>query len=127
MQITGAYHEGNLPARTKHDYKELIDVYAERNGDKHAVYQYCEFRKVKKIVQDRIYPCCVVFGQALRQGFSPESVSVPFDENWRENLAKVTIEQYCRRCCVDVDAPKGRWWLRQWWRLKRAFTRGKHR
>ena len=96
----------------------MIDVYAERNPGKRDIYRHCELHKIKKIVQDRIYACCVVFGQALRQGFSPETVSVPFDENWRENLARVNIEEHCRLCCVDVNAPRA-----PWWRLKGAFTR----
>ncbi|HDY72634.1 MAG TPA: radical SAM protein [bacterium] len=96
----------NLVPIRKQDYKELEDIYQESNSLKKVnVYNRCIYRKITIIIQDRIYPCCNIFGQALRQNIDPDMISVPVDENWRENLAKISIESYCRRCFVDVPSP----------------------
>jgi len=99
-------HLPNLIGDTKADYEGMVDVYAENNLDKTDIFEHCEYKNHLKIVQDRIYPCCVIFGQSIRQDIDPDEISVPLDENWRTNLAALDIERHCRRCFVDVDAPK---------------------
>ena len=98
----------NMYACEKQDYLEMMDVHSESNLDKSHVFLHCPFSNVKKVVQDRIYQCCVVFGQSIRQGFDREEVSVPLNDRWRENLQEIDIEQHCRRCFIDVDAPQRR-------------------
>jgi organic radical activating enzyme len=105
-RFTAAYNDSNLLAQKKTDYADMIDVWKVPNWDKKDIYKTCSYREIKKVVQDRIYPCCVVFGQSQRQGFDPETVSVPFDANWRERLARVDIEDRCRLCFADVPAPR---------------------
>ena len=92
----------------KRDAIEMVDVNEENNLGKHRIYDNCPYAGYRKIVQDRIYPCCVIFGQATRRDIDLGEISVPFDDNWRENLRKIDIEEHCRHCFVDVDAPKVR-------------------
>jgi hypothetical protein len=40
------------------------------------------------------------------KNLSGEKSSVQFDENWRSNLAKLDIEELCKRCFWPVDAPR---------------------
>lgn len=82
------------------DGEGMKDVRQENNVVKTDVFKNCRYPAWKKVIQGRIYPCSNVFGQALRQGFSPESVSVPLDGSWREGLAALDIEEHCRRCWV---------------------------
>ena len=63
---------------------------------------------VKKVVQDRIYQCCIIFGQSIRQAFDREEISVSLNDTRRENLQGIDIERHCRRCFIDVDAPQRR-------------------
>lgn len=95
----------NLVTRKKNEYEEIIDVYREANLNKKNIFGRCLYTENIKIVQDRIYPCCNIFGQAMRQNIALDKISVPLDENWRENLEKINIEPYCRRCFVDVQGP----------------------
>ena len=93
----------NLYPYTKEDYCEMEDVYKESNLDKNHIYQSCKWAYIKEIVQSRIYPCCLIFGQSVRQNIDINKVSVPIDENWRKNLTKINLEPYCRHCFVNVD------------------------
>jgi len=93
----------NLSATIKQDYVELDDVFAEKNRELETVFRHCHQSSVKKIVQDRIYPCCVVFGNLTRQGSDPGEVSAPMDEHWKRNLDRIDIEPHCRRCWVKVE------------------------
>ncbi len=95
----------NLKTGVKRDYIEMRDSYRERNLNKINVYKHCKKTRIKKIIQGRIYPCCVIFGQAVRQNIDINTISAPVDENWRENLAKINIENHCKRCSVDVKIP----------------------
>lgn len=96
----------NLSASTKNDYVEMEDVNSENNQGKTGIHASCHQANVKKIVQDRIYACCVIFGNSIRQKIDLDAISVPMDEHWRENLAHIELEPHCRRCWVDV--PIGR-------------------
>lgn len=91
----------NLVPIRKKEYQEILDVYQEKNLNKTNIYKRCPYKEVK-IVQDRVYTCCNIFGQALRQNIELDKISVSFDENWRENLAEINIEPYCQRCFVAV-------------------------
>ena len=95
----------NIPL--KRDGMEMMDVYQEKNGGKENVYDNCAYAGYRKVIQDRIYPCCIIFGQAMRQNIDLDEISVAFDANWRENLAEIDIEQHCGRCFIDVKAPPG--------------------
>ena len=95
----------NLVVRKKEEYDEIIDVNREMNLDKKNIFRRCPYTDNVKIVQDRIYPCCNIFGQAMRQNIKLDKISVKIDENWRENLEKINIEPYCRQCFVDVPGP----------------------
>lgn len=92
----------NLNIATKRDYVEMEDVHQERNLGKKNIYQRCPFRMVKKVVQGRIYPCCIVFGQCIRQNKDPKEASVPLSNSWREEIDKIDMEPYCQHCYVDV-------------------------
>ena len=93
-----------VPIR-KEDYREIEDIHQENNLNKVNIYRRCVYREITHVIQGRMYSCCNVFGQALRQDINIDTISVPFDENWRENLAKINIEAHCRRCFVDVPSP----------------------
>jgi len=93
----------NFYLYTKQDYAGLDDVNKESNLNKTGIFKSCKWTYIKKIVQSRIYPCCIIFGQSVRQNIDREKVSVPIDEHWRENLLKIDLEPYCRHCFVDVD------------------------
>ena len=99
----------NMMSSRKRDYVELEDVFRESNTGRQNIYQNCGYRKVKKIVQNRIYQCCVVFGQSVRQNIPLAEISVEIDKNWRENLAKLNIERHCERCFVDVFNSRTDW------------------
>ncbi|MDD2731835.1 MAG: radical SAM protein [Candidatus Pacebacteria bacterium] len=92
-----------IPVR-KEDYTELEDIYRENNLNKKNIYNRCIYKEVTHIVGGRIYPCCNIFGQAMRQNIDLNNISVLADENWRENLKKIDIETYCRRCFVKVPS-----------------------
>ena len=98
----------NIPL--KRDGLEMVDVHQEKNLDKEQIYEHCPYASYRKIVQDRIYPCCVIFGQGVRQNIDLNEISVAFDGNWREHISGIDIEQHCRRCFIDVKATlrKGR-------------------
>lgn len=68
---------------------------------KHLAYR-CVYKKIYKIVQNRIYPCCNLFGETVRKGFPPEIVSVSIDKLWRENIKEIDLEPHCINCFVDV-------------------------
>jgi len=93
----------NLHSSTKDDYSGMEDIYKESNLDKTHIYQSCKWTNIKKVVQSRIYPCCQIFGQSVRQNIDINKISVPLDENWRKNLVKINPEPYCRHCFSDVD------------------------
>lgn len=80
----------------------MIDIYKEKNLHKKNIYKYCRYARVKKIVDLRIYPCCVIFGQSVRKNIDINKISVYIDKNWRQNLAKIDIDTYCKTCFVDV-------------------------
>ncbi|MFH1401625.1 MAG: radical SAM protein [Parcubacteria group bacterium] len=94
----------NLAAIRKKEYQEIMDVYQENNLNKTDIYKRCPYKEIQ-IVQDRIYTCCNIFGQAMRQNIDLDKISVLFDENWRQNLSKIDIEPYCQRCFIDVPGP----------------------
>lgn len=93
----------NLYSGTKDDYCEMEDINKESNLDKTHIYRSCKWTYIKKIVQSRIYPCCLIFGQSVRQNIDISKISVPIDENWRKNLTKINLEPHCRHCFVNVD------------------------
>jgi sulfatase maturation enzyme AslB (radical SAM superfamily) len=116
----------NLSASTKYDYTEMEDIHAESNHGKTGIFASCHQAGVKKIVQDRIYACCVIFGNSIRQGIDRDEISVPMDEHWRERLARVDIEAHCRRCWVDVRTGRRsgvRRIVRRAWALRRQVLR----
>jgi tetratricopeptide (TPR) repeat protein/organic radical activating enzyme len=95
----------NVKCGVNKDYERMEDVCARNNLGKQDVYRNCKFHHYRKIVQDRIYPCCVIFGQSIRQNIDLDEISVPLDHQWRENLERIDIEPYCKACFVRVDAP----------------------
>lgn len=95
----------NLTALGKEDYQELDDIFQESNLNKTNIYKRCPYSEIFKVVQDRIYPCCVIFGLSVIKDINLDAISVLLDENWRQNLAKINIEPYCKYCYVDVPAP----------------------
>lgn len=93
----------NVTATTKRDNIEMENIYQKRNICKNNIYKRCIYSRMKKIVGSRIYPCCVIFGQAVRNNIDLASVSVVLDEQWRENLAKVNIDRYCKDCYIEAS------------------------
>jgi len=93
----------NIYTFKKEDYIQMMDIYQEKNLDKTNIFNSCINRNIKKIIQSRIYPCCNIFGQSFRQNISQNKISVSVDNNWRENLEKISIETYCKRCWIGVD------------------------
>lgn len=94
----------NLIAQKKEEYKEILDVYEEKNLNETNIYNRCPYAETMKVVQNRIYPCCNLFGQALRQNIPLDKISVVFDENWRENITKLDVDVFCKRCFVKVPS-----------------------
>mgnify|MGYP001214112868 CR=1 FL=1 len=92
--------------QSKEEYTELDDVNLKNNTHKKNIYKSCSFTFTKKIVQSRIYACCISFGQSIRQNFDRNQVSVPIDKNWRENIRKLELESHCRNCWVKVNTSK---------------------
>jgi hypothetical protein len=73
------------------------------------LYKGCGFPNIRKIVQDRMYACCIGFGLCEMRNLSREAASVAFDENWRENLATLEArmsQDTCSLCFVDVFPAK---------------------
>lgn len=101
----------NVVSGRKRDYLEMEDVYQEKNINKSNIYNKCIYSKIKKIVDGKIYPCCVIFGQSLRKNIDRNTISVAMDESWRSNLAKVNIENFCKRCFVDVADTFWKKWI----------------
>ena len=96
----------NFNLRTKEDYAEMDDINTDSNLNKTGIFKSCKWTYIKKVVQSRIYPCCIIFGQSVRHDIDRDKISVPIDEHWRENLLKIDLEPYCRHCYVDVDTGK---------------------
>lgn len=94
----------NIRTQIRRDNIEMVNVHIEKNLNKHNIYKYCIFSKFLKIVQCRIYPCCVIFGLAVRKDIDINRVSVLFDADWRRNLAKINMQPYCEHCWVDIQA-----------------------
>jgi len=95
----------NVTAIKKEDYQDLVDLYKAKNLNQTNIYKRCPFAEIFKIVQNRIYPCCVIFGQSVVNNINLDLISAFLDENWRENLAKINLEPYCQRCGVKVPDP----------------------
>ncbi len=102
----------NLIARVKRDRAEMMDIFCMPNQGKKNVFQNCGLSSpanIYKIVQDRIYPCCNVFGLSqIREGIDIDKISVVLDENWRGRLLKLDIEEYCKLCFFDVEHQKNK-------------------
>ena len=92
----------NIYTFKKEDYIQMVDIYQKKNLTKTNIFNSCSNKKVKKIVQSRIYPCCNIFGQSFQQGISQNKISGLVDENWKENLERINIEPYCKRCWTNV-------------------------
>jgi hypothetical protein len=101
-----------LHACVRHEYVELMDIFSTKNAHKKNIFRNCVFSYPGghvKIVQDRIYPCCVVFGLSqVRQGIACDNISVKLDKDWKRNLSKLDIEEYCRMCFFDVKNQKSK-------------------
>ena len=93
----------NLGSLAKEDYCEMEDVYKEADLDISHICKSCKWTYINKIVQSSIYPCCIIFGQSIRQNIDRNKIGVPIDENWREHLIKISLEPYCKHCFVNVD------------------------
>jgi len=93
----------NIYTFKKEDYIQMMDIYQEKNLGKTNIFKSCINKNIKKIIQSRIYPCCNIFGQSFHQNISRNKISVSVDKNWRENLEKINIETYCKRCWINVD------------------------
>lgn len=110
-QIVEAIRAANLELPV--DFIERVEgtsmhnVFEEPNQEKQNIFLRCRYPAWKKIVQGRIYPCSNIFGQAIRQNFDPNLVSVPVSRDWRNAIKAIDIEQYCRRCWVNVSDPCG--------------------
>lgn len=95
----------NLYAVTKPDDTMMINVHEQPNLGKVGIAERCPLRQVKKVVQQYIYPCCVVFGLSIWRGMDRTGVACPLVANWRECLEEVDLEPYCQVCFVNADAP----------------------
>lgn len=117
QELLGMRLPKNVFTMSKHDYAEMIDVFTPQNRGKVNVFEHCGSpRQIFKIVQNRIYPCCIVFGLSnLRKTVTAEEVGVPVDEHWREHLQQLDIERHCKTCWVNVTIPRSRQerWRRQ--------------
>ena len=85
---------------------ELENVFVANNLNLKKAYKYClrHFPPyIKTIHNRRIYQCCVIFGNAMRQKINHKEISVEFDKNWRENLLKLDINRFCKTCFVNVN------------------------
>ena len=89
----------------KRDYVEMMDVSATPNAGKSHISYYCQLKGVKKVVKDRIFPCCNLHGLALHRGLDPREVSVKLDGNWRSAIRRIDLEPYCRKCFHDAEVP----------------------
>lgn len=99
----------NLKYHARSESSGLVDVFEEKNLNKNNVFETCSYYfppRINKVVQDRIYPCCNIFGLSVLRGVGdPDKISVRVDKDWRENLSKLDIESYCKRCFYDVIHP----------------------
>lgn len=100
--LLSSIHTPDIFCTTRFDDELMRNVFKENNLGETNIFMKCRYPAWRKVVQGRIYPCSNIFGQAIRQKFNPNSVSVPMDENWRENLEELTIETHCQRCWVTV-------------------------
>ena len=69
------------------------------------VYKFCNYSNIKKIVQGRLYNCCIAFGQSVRKNINRENISIKIENtlNLKNNL---DYKEVCRGCYVDVKNEK---------------------
>ncbi|MDP8200605.1 MAG: radical SAM protein [Candidatus Tenebribacter burtonii] len=93
-----------IDIKIKEEYSDLTDISLKKNINKHDVFRNCGSpRRIAKVIQDRIYPCCISFGlAAIRGNIDLDDVSVILDENWRQNIPKLDLENYCKECFYNV-------------------------
>lgn len=98
----------NVNNQRKYDGDLMLDIRVWPNAHKKRVYERCGWpRGILKVVQDRIYPCCISFGlTSIRNDdyLTPENLGVLLDENWRENLSVMNLEKACVQCWIDVPS-----------------------
>ena len=96
----------NVKYFEKHDGEEMMDIRIFPNYEKKNIFNKCSWPKdIYKIVQDRIYPCCIAFGLTTIRNdekLSEDKLGVILDHHWRENLQKLNIEFECKQCWVPV-------------------------
>lgn len=100
-----------LKASKKKDYKGMKDIYFKANLRKDNICKYCDRTVQLKIVQDYIYPCCVVFGLSLLNNIDVKEAGVRVDKDWRQKLANIDLERFCKICWLDVNIL--RFWLKK--------------
>ena len=86
--------------------RNMMDIRIFPNYEKKNIFNKCSWPKdIYKIVQDRIYPCCIAFGLTTIRNdekLSEDKLGVILDHHWRENLQKLNIEFACKQCWVPV-------------------------
>ncbi len=75
---------------------------ANKNFD---VYKFCNYSKVKKIVQGRLYNCCIAFGQSIRKNINRENISLKIENSLNLNN-NLDYKEVCSGCYVDVRNEK---------------------
>lgn len=96
----------NVYAEEKIVGRDLVDINKMPNIAKKDIFEHCSLRFITKIVQDRIYPCCMLFAVSILRKMDRTKVSTPMDEDWKENLADLdydVVEKYCRACPYNID------------------------
>lgn len=90
----------------KHDGEEMMDIRIFPNFNKKDIYSKCSWpRDIYKVVQDRIYPCCIAFGlTTIRKdkSLTEDRLGVLLNHQWRDNLRSLNIENACKQCWVPV-------------------------
>lgn len=77
-----------------------------KNTDKNFdVYKFCNYSNVKKIVQGRLYNCCIAFGQSVRKNIDRKKISLAID-NTLDIKNNLNYKQVCSGCYVDVSNEK---------------------
>ena len=92
-----------LAGTKKENFGSMKDVYYKANVGKSNICKHCIYADELKIVQDRIYPCCVVFGLALLNNINTEEAGVVIDRDWRKKLAKIDLERFCKICWFEAS------------------------
>ena len=88
----------NVRITSKRDGIEMMDV----NKVVPNQSQFnCVTTRVRKVVGNRIYPCCISHGIAIRAGIDTKTVSTPVTKGWDERIDKIDMSECCKRCWME--------------------------